>query len=122
VSFIATLRDTPARSRFRTAVRRQSCNSRPDRVRVHAIDESYSPPPADSPESHAARGERQRELARALDALPAEQRTLIEDAYFLGLSHSELAARFRLPLGTVMTRVRRGMLTLRQQLKESFVE
>ena len=61
-------------------------------------------------------------MARALDALPAEQRTLIEDAYFLGLTHSELAARFCLPLGTVKTRVRTGMLALRQQLSENFIE
>ena len=91
-------------------------------VHLHAIDVSHSPPQADSHESHAARGERQPDAARALDALPAEQRTLIEDAYFLGLSHSELAARFRLPLGTVRTRVRGGMLTLRQQLEGSLVE
>ena len=51
-----------------------------------------------------------------LDALPPEQRVLVEDAYFLGLSHAELAARHGLPLGTVKWRIRTGMQTLRQAL------
>jgi RNA polymerase sigma-70 factor (ECF subfamily) len=70
----------------------------------------------DNPESSAARSEQQRGVLCALGTLPAEQRELIEHAYFLGLTHSELAARFGLPLGTVKTRVRTGMKALRQQL------
>jgi RNA polymerase sigma-70 factor (ECF subfamily) len=95
---------------------------RANTVRLRAIGVSYSPPQADTPESRAALGEQQRDVARALEALPAEQRALIEDAYFLGLTHSELAARFCLPLGTVKTRVRTGMLALRQQLQENSIE
>jgi RNA polymerase sigma-70 factor (ECF subfamily) len=94
---------------------------RANSVRLRAMDVPAPPPVAENPEWQAARGERQRDVARALDALPAEQRTLIEEAYFLGLTHSELAARFRLPLGTVKTRVRTGMVALRQQLQENFV-
>ena len=95
---------------------------RANSVRLRAIDVSYTPAHTDSPEARAALGERQRDVARALDALPAEQRALIEDAYFLGLTHSELASRFCLPLGTVKTRVRMGMLALRQHLQETFIE
>jgi RNA polymerase sigma-70 factor (ECF subfamily) len=60
-------------------------------------------------------------VARALDALPVEQRSLIEEAFFRGLTHSELAARFSIPLGTVKTRVRTGLLALRQYLQESYI-
>jgi RNA polymerase sigma-70 factor (ECF subfamily) len=95
---------------------------RANTVRLRSVEMS-SPPPigVDNPESQAELGERQRVVAHALETLPAEQRALIEDAYFLGLTHSELAARFRLPLGTIKTRVRTGMLALRQQLQEDFV-
>ena len=91
-------------------------------VRDRTVDAIQLLPAADSPESQAARSEQQRAVARALDALPNEQRELIEHAYFLGLTHSELAARFRVPLGTVKTRIRTGMLALRQQLQETFIE
>lgn len=65
---------------------------------------------------------RSRDTSSVLAALPADQRPLVEDAYFLGLSHSELAVRFQLPLATVQTRVRAAMLSLRQLLEEHVIE
>ncbi len=55
-------------------------------------------------------------VRRALEALPSEQRTLLEAAYFDGLSHSELASQTNIPLGTVKTRLRMGMMKLRELL------
>jgi RNA polymerase sigma-70 factor (ECF subfamily) len=75
-----------------------------------------------TPEATAALTEQQRAVACALDALPADQRVLIEQAYFLGLTQAELAERFDLPLGTVKTRIRTGMLALREQLGWMFVQ
>jgi len=88
------------------------------RMRVAASAASEAPPP-ESPEARASCGEQQRAVARALGALPTEQRRLIEDAYFLGLTQSELAERHTLPLGTVKTRIRTGLLALRQQLSHT---
>ena len=74
----------------------------------------------DTPESSASASERARAVKRALDALPPEQRLLIEQAYFLGLTQSELAERHGLPLGTVKTRMRTGLQTLRQQIGPAY--
>ena len=78
--------------------------------------------PSASPEMDASLAEQQRTVRRALDAIPREQRDLIEDAYFLGFTHSELAERHRLPLGTVKTRIRTGLLALRERLSQIGVE
>ena len=51
----------------------------------------------------------------AMDGLPASQREMLELAYFEGLSHSEIAERTGEPLGTIKTRLRSGVQTLRQQ-------
>lgn len=53
----------------------------------------------------------------ALDSLPAGQRELIEAAFFDGYTHQELAERFGLPLGTVKTRIRSGLLAMRERLE-----
>ena len=80
------------------------------------------PAPAASPESEASTAEQQRAVIRALEALPAEQRLLIEQAYFLGLTQSELSARHQLPLGTVKTRMRAGLQALRQKLSKTSIQ
>jgi RNA polymerase sigma-70 factor (ECF subfamily) len=55
---------------------------------------------------------------RSLEVLTAEQRKLIELAYWDGLSQSEIAARLELPLGTVKTRTRAALSRLAAALKE----
>lgn len=65
------------------------------------------------------RGERVRS---AIASLPEDQRRAIELAYFPGLSHSEIAARLGLPLGTIKTRIRLGMFKLRERLEYLQVE
>ena len=68
---------------------------------------------------HAERSSR---VAAALGELSAQQRQVIELAYFEGLSQSEIAERLKEPLGTVKTRVRLGMQKLRDALRPYYFE
>jgi RNA polymerase sigma-70 factor (ECF subfamily) len=70
-----------------------------------------------SPEADSLTAERRQLVRSALDALSAEQREVIELAYYSGLSHSEIALKLGQPLGTVKTRTRLGMMKLRDMLR-----
>lgn len=59
-------------------------------------------------------GDLRRTLRSVMDALPPDQRDLIELVYFYGLSHTDIAESLNIPLGTVKTRIRLGMQKLRQ--------
>jgi RNA polymerase sigma-70 factor (ECF subfamily) len=88
--------------------------------RTSSVDPEESSPdlhpvdPADTVELS-----RLRQLIRgAVDALPPEHRRALELAFFQGLSHSEIAEKLGHPLGTVKTRIRDALRTLRGKLGE----
>jgi RNA polymerase sigma-70 factor (ECF subfamily) len=75
------------------------------------------PDDAPGPESLLEHARDARMLAECLQALSGSQRQCITLAYVHGLSHAELAAHLREPLGTVKTWIRRGLERLRNCLE-----
>jgi len=65
--------------------------------------------------------DRARRLKMALEKLNANQRTVIELAYYEGMSHTEMAARLQQPLGTVKTWMRTALQILRTELTEAAI-
>ena len=77
------------------------------------------PPVVVAPDYEKALDEKRRaERVRALmDSLTPQQKKAIELAYFEGLSHSEIAAALKEPLGTVKSWIRNGLLRLKEGLQ-----
>ena len=107
---VATWVFTIARNRRIDALRRAQ------RAEPEALDWGPEPAP-DQAEAMVVQEETAR-LGRALVALPAPQRTLIERAFYGELSHSEIAAETGLPLGTIKSRIRLALEKLRRRMNE----
>jgi RNA polymerase sigma-70 factor (ECF subfamily) len=90
-------------------------HARPDTTGVVVLDRmpGHSEPLADK----LIASEQYARIRQGLVALPAEQRTALELAYFEGLSQSEIAERLAAPLGTIKTRIRTALTTLRRSLR-----
>lgn len=72
---------------------------------------------ARDPEQTAVSTEEAALVRTALETLPEPQRALVDLAYYEGLTHSEIAERTGVPLGTVKTRLRTAMMALRASLR-----
>jgi RNA polymerase sigma-70 factor (ECF subfamily) len=105
---------TIARSRALDALRSRTVRNRreEDLTAGAALTDLASSPP-----ERAALVDRSRRVAAAIAGLPADQASAVELAYFQDLSHTEIALRLGLPLGTIKTRIRLGMVKLREKLK-----
>lgn len=72
----------------------------------------------DLPEHAALDSERNNLVRAALADLTPDQRQAVELAFFSELSHSEIAAKLDIPLGTIKTRIRTALRRLRDELGE----
>ncbi|HUG31164.1 MAG TPA: sigma-70 family RNA polymerase sigma factor [Candidatus Limnocylindria bacterium] len=112
-SFGAWLR----RIAVRVAVARLA--ARPDLIRLDAdaLDpRAANLPSGDDPEARCLETERGTLILNAVEALPASQREVIMLRYYGDLSLAEIAALTSFPLGTVKSRLNRGIRGLRAQL------
>jgi RNA polymerase sigma factor (sigma-70 family) len=115
----------PRQSSLRTWLYRVARNRRIDmlrRDRVAFLDPSDLAFDIVDPDSGGADERidaqaREQHLERALAQLPDDQASLIRMAFFDGLSHSQIAARTGIPLGTVKSRIRLAFARLRRQLE-----
>ena len=90
------------------------------RLQVSGDDDRIAVTPAagQDQEAHAIGAERAERVRTALSRLGDAQRQALDLAYFGGLTHGEIAARLHEPLGTIKTRIRTGLLKLREALME----
>lgn len=79
---------------------------------------NHSPIVRNVPLENASLTELSHHVLEALQTLPDSQRQVLEMAYYDGLSQSEITEHLKIPLGTVKTRSRQGLLKLRQLLKD----
>jgi RNA polymerase sigma-70 factor (ECF subfamily) len=110
LGWLLTLARSRAIDRFRSEARRRLREAPLDTVEATAAT-------AGDPAESALAGECARAVRDAVAALTAEQRRAIELAYYRGMTHTEIAEALGQPLGTIKTRIRTGMLALRDRLR-----
>ena len=108
-SWLMTIARTRAIDRYRAGSAERGRIESLDVVEFFASD-------GETPEQDLAGQERRRYVQEALALLSAEQQEAIALAYFYGLSQSEISDKLNVPLGTVKTRMRLGMMKLRDAL------
>jgi len=107
-TWILTMAHRRAVDRVRAS---QSSRNRDTKIGIRDYDPGYD----HVAESTEIRIEHER-VTRALDRLTELQRQAVTLAYYGGYSHSEVAAMLSVPIGTVKTRLRDGMIRLRDEL------
>lgn len=108
-SFLSTVTRNRAIDRVR---------SRSNRRRILKGMVPQTVPDFSVPVEQASQGERSQRVRAALQNLPEKQRELLWLAYFHGFSQSEIASHTNIPLGTVKSRMRQGLLKLKGTLQD----
>ena len=103
---------------FRIARNRRIDNLR--RLNKPALDPNdpmLQPAPQEAPDITVNRQQMEVIVRQQLETLPDEYLILLKAAFYEGLSHSQIAQRFDLPLGTVKSRIRHAFQKLRPRLQ-----
>lgn len=74
------------------------------------------PPRTVTPLENATLSEQQETVKDALYQLKDQQRQVLEMNFYQGISHADIARQLDMPLGTVKTRARQGLIELRKRL------
>ncbi len=111
-AWIFTLARSRAIDRLRSRARREDRTISIDDPNLHfdPLDENATP-------DQVVSFRQSRDAVRAaMENLSAVQREAVELAFLKGMTHVEIAERLALPLGTVKTRIRQGLIRLRKHL------
>ena len=111
VTWLMMLARSRAIDHLRSRARRVKEQERPIEV---AFDQCHPDP---DPEKAAISRNCRQIVRNILANLEPEQVSMLQLAFFEGLSHGEIAARTGIPLGTVKTRIRAGMMRMRELLE-----
>ncbi|HSL54165.1 MAG TPA: sigma-70 family RNA polymerase sigma factor [Pyrinomonadaceae bacterium] len=106
-TWLVTLARSRGIDRLRTLAARERVAEAGAREAVEVISDAAT---------DAFKSEQRGLVSKALAQLPDEQKRPLMLAYFDGLTQSEIATRLGAPLGTVKTRMRTGLMNLREQL------
>ena len=97
--------------------RRIDAQRRQRRPELTSDDPMLRPPELEQPDDLLERDQLEGIVRAELVKLPQDQLLLLQAAFYDGLSHSEIARAFNLPLGTVKSRIRLAFLRLRGELE-----
>lgn len=86
-----------------------------DRLKTVTPPEFSAPTPLEQ----ASSTEQFQQVQQALRQIPDKQRQILELNYYQGMSHSDIAHQLELPLGTIKSRARQGLVKLRQLLGDT---
>jgi len=106
-TWLVTLARSRAIDRLRSVASRERVATESAREATEEVSDAVA---------DAVRSEQRGIVTSALSQLPEEQQRALVLAYFDGLTQSEIADRLGAPLGTVKTRMRAGMMKLREVL------
>ncbi len=87
-----------------------------------AADKGMDIPDHVTPVTYADLAETQEKVRSGVEKLSAPQRQALELAFFEGLSHTEIAEKTQIPLGTVKSHIRLGLIRLREILRNVGVD
>lgn len=108
ITFISTIARRRLIDRLRKTGRRPATES---------LDSEDSAQPQPAVASRLEESAEVAKVARVLESMPPDNREILAMSLYEGYSHSEIAGHMELPLGTVKTRVRRGLIQIREQLQ-----